>query len=326
MHYLFDKHWFEEHQRKLLPFFNIKIIRRILKIYKDIPVNKKVINITPNSITWIDKIIKKRIYCKTDFRTDNTYSKKLFYSFYPIWYLFHTWDMVINFLKLPALNLGFDTLTVYPDAGDPGTTSMDGQLLSDRTSVTTWANLRASATNAGRNTLTSGNFIRLLEQFGGWRQLMRAWFGFDTSSLDPSTVISSAILSFHGNGNAIANEFTSDIVLIESTQASNTTLVTGDWAKYGSTELAPRFAFSSWDKDNYNAMSLNPAGIANINKAGVTKYAILESHDYDNDEPVLNDKDASIQGYWSDYGSNEPKLVITHAIAVATARTQGYIF
>ena len=115
MNYLFDKNWFQKKQRILLWLLNtplIKIVFRwIMRIHKyDCPLKIKITEITPNSFSWGDRYFKKKgkwyLERTTDFRTHNKYSKRLFYTFYLVWYLFHILDWIILDRELfPALNM-----------------------------------------------------------------------------------------------------------------------------------------------------------------------------------------------------------------------------
>src|SRR3990167_5386340 len=120
MSYLFDKKWFADKQEFLLWLLNTPIIRIWFRHIMRIDCTKKVVLILPNTY-WIyegDKI-------KADFRAHNKFSKRLYYDFYPLWWTFHQWDMLIANPFRPAWNLGFDTLTVYPDP-NVEVTSVDG--------------------------------------------------------------------------------------------------------------------------------------------------------------------------------------------------------
>jgi hypothetical protein len=148
MTYLFDENWFARHQSKLLWLLNTPLIkiwfRWILRIRKfDCPLKTKIAGIAPNNFTFNQKLvlidhiklkkgwviydptnrqhkrlrksclIEKRIALErtTDFRTHNKFSKRLFYAFYPVWWLAHQWDTLFANQWQPAWNLGFDTLT-----------------------------------------------------------------------------------------------------------------------------------------------------------------------------------------------------------------------
>ena len=324
---MFDKFWFKKHQKKLLWLLNNSITKRwfryCLRIRK-YDCSQKITEITPNSISWGDRYFENKgkwyLERTTDFRTHNKYSKRLFHVFYPIWYSFHIWDIIVNFLKLPKLNLGFDTLTVYPDPGDPGTTTVDGAVRSDRTITVNWATLRGSA-NAVLTTDLDNIFIRIYNSTGasnGWRDGWRAFFGFDTSSLPDTATVTAATISISGDGIAENNGFTSSIVCVASTQASNTTLTTSDWASYGATEFITRVGFASWNENAYNDFSLNASGIGNISKTGVSKFTFLESHDFDNSEPALAIADSIISCYFADQTgtTQDPKLVVTYSMTV----------
>ncbi len=321
---MFDKFWFKKHQKKLLWLLNNSITKKwfryCLRIRK-YDCSQKITEITPNSISWGDRYFKKKgkwyLERTTDFRTHNKYSKRLFYAFFPVWLLFHWWDTLVNYLDLPELNLGFDTLTIYPDPGDPGANSVDGAFYSDRPTPVNWATLRGSATT--KSSIASPELFIRLNSTGvnSWRYAARTFATFLTSSLGSSATISSAVISWSGDTAAASDGFTSSIVTVASTQASNNSLSTADWNSYGATELSSRKTVASWNPNGFNDFTLNSNGISNINKTGVSKFAWLESNDFDNTEPSIV-ADTAVEVYTADQTgtTQDPKLVVTYSMTV----------
>jgi hypothetical protein len=84
----------------------------------------------------------------TEFRTNAKFARRLYYALKPIWQVMHLWDKLVS--PVPYLNLGFDTLTKYPDA-DAETDTVDGD--AQRSSVSQiWADILAGAGTTGRST------------------------------------------------------------------------------------------------------------------------------------------------------------------------------
>src|SRR3990167_8597062 len=111
---LFGKDWFFKHQKILLLLTNTLIGRYILRIHGDkSSVGKnKIVRIERNAIYWRGKKPDEFV---VEVRTHPKFAKRILYTFYPIWYLIHLWDTLFANNFAPNLNLGFDTLTVYPD-------------------------------------------------------------------------------------------------------------------------------------------------------------------------------------------------------------------
>lgn len=121
------------------------------------------------------------------------------------------------------------TLTVYPDAGDPGTTTCDGVVYK---SDATWAGARDAATGTVGINETSDNIARTFYNSAGpTYHARRGFFLFDSSALTAAATISAGVISFAGTGAAVINIDTSSIHIVASTPASNTALAAADFAQ-----------------------------------------------------------------------------------------------
>lgn len=205
------------------------------------------------------------------------------------------------------------TLTVYPDASDPGTTSTSGMIAATQT--TPWSAVRDATAGASVGVVpTQASFIRTAWN-GTNYGIKRGFFLFDTSALTSAASISAAVISLAAQGAAGINEDTSTIHVVSSTPASNTTLVVEDFDQVGSTSFGS-LAMASWvaTDTTYNAFALDANGIANISKTGVSKFATRNSRDFDNSAPTgVND----ITCYFSGQAgtTTDPKLVITYTVS-----------
>ena len=145
---MFGKNWFKKHQRLLLWLLNKPLVkywfRWVLRIHKDLKREERIVGISPNHYDVLVKQTKKRVWLRSDFRTHNKFTKRIFYAFYPIWWLCHQWDILFANRFVPQLNFGFDTLTVYPDA-DPETYTVDGFVMGAWRS--TWAQTHNEASS-----------------------------------------------------------------------------------------------------------------------------------------------------------------------------------
>lgn len=312
---MFNKQWFLKYQRILLFLSNTWIGRKIFRIDgKRSSVGKnKIIAIIPNAIFW-----KEKDEFVVEFRTHKKFSKRLFYVFKPVWYLMHWWDILIANQVKPDWNLGFDSLTVYPDA-DPETTSTDGD--ANRASVDqTFTDIRSGAGTgqdpAGTN---GGPYLAASTTTDQFAQQNRYFGLFDTSSLDDDATVSAATLSIYGAAKS-NNLGSPEIVTVSSSPASNTNIVAADYAiaNFGSTEFASRLSYASFTTSAYNDISLNASGISNISLTGISKFGIISGWDFDN----------SFGGSWSSAAvsqmrfntadvadtTTDPKLAITFSL------------
>jgi len=314
---VFDNLWFRKYQKALLWLANTGYGRDVLAINgsKSEVRNNKILAILPNAIAW-----KEDGIYRAEFRTHNKYSKRLFYEYNLIWRIIHAWDTKIANLYLPRLNLGFDTLTVYPDPHTE-TTTVDGRVY--RSGVNeAFATIIAGA-GTGVGDAAADNIVCNLaasatsNQFA---QLIRGVFLFDTSALGASD-ISAATLSLNGGATELGGVKTNglgspDLHIAGATTASNTALSNSDYANVGGTSFGSVTYANIQAVDSYTDWSLNASGIANISKSGVSKFSLRHSWDIN----------GSFTGTWasgaaSHFGfrlaetagtTKDPKLVVTY--------------
>lgn len=317
MYNYFDKEWFKKHQSKLLWLLRFSLFRRILRIETD----KPIIKIEPNSYTVFLEDNGETWKVQTDFRTHWKYSKRLYYAFKPLWYAFHVWDMIINPL-VPQWNLGFDTLTKYPDP-DPETSTVDGDVFQSYGlgSGVDWSSI-VGAVGSGASSAGGGvdGVLFLSDNVSNkWRQLRRGVFLFDTSSLGSPASISAAVLSLRGTDKSDGLSASPTINIYSSAPASNTDLVAGDFDSLGSTEFATSVTYASWTTSGYNDFTLNASGIANIDKTGISKFGARNAnYDVANVAPTWASTQLSYFSFDTAEGTgttNDPKLVVTYSAA-----------
>ena len=321
MKYLFDIDFFKTHQRKLLWLLNTPIIkvwfRWVMRIRK-YDCQERITEITPNSISWGDRYFKKKgkwyLERTTDFRTHNKYSKRLFYAFFPLWYLFHCWDMTINFLRLPALNLGFDTLTVYPDA-NPESTSVDGRIYTLNKTSYTLARDAASG-DAFQDAGSQDSFFNSLgvpNDAGKYGLSLKVYL-FDTSTMGANTTITAATMSiWFTTGGSKNNADSISSTIVETAPASNTSLAVGDFSSRIFTDLGS-ITFAAWTAGQYNDTALNATGLTKISKTGITKLGLTTSIDVSNTAPTGSNQLSDLAFADITGTANDPKLVVTYTL------------
>lgn len=305
---VFNEQWFLKHQTILLWFINTNLGKLFFCINgKRSSVGKnKIIKLLPNSITW--KVGK--LY-STEFRIHDKFSKRLFYGLKPVWYLLHFWDTLFANNLNSHLNLGFDTLTAYPDAST-GATTVDGRVYRQGVSES-FATLRAGA---GTNVDATGSgddvYLESTSSSNVYTSLQRSIQTFNTAALTAQSVLNSAVLSLFGQGKA--NGLGSlDLHVAGSTPAANNTLVAADYSQVQTTSFGS-VAYASFSIVAYNDITLNSTGVAAISKTSITKFSEQISADILNSASWSSAAISSLQWASADTAgtTNDPKLVVTY--------------
>lgn len=323
---VFSPAWFERYQTVLIGLLRMPVIGRelrdVLAIRRhDVGYDGRIVRITPHSYT----VANPDGTFTTDFRTHHKYAKRLRYQLDGLWQAAHAWDQYIANPLVPALNVGFDTLTVYPDAGDPAASAVDGPV--ERNGVDeTWATIRAATGTGTGATTTVSPFIdiRASATANQWQLLGRSIFLFNTSALTASATISSATLSLYGEAAQTFDNLSvsPNIDIYTSAPASNTTLALGDFSTLGTTsQTGSPITYAGWNGAGYNAFAFNATGIASISKTGVSKFGAQNAnYDASNVAPTwTNVARSAVSGYYADQlgSTNDPKLEVTYSKAQA---------
>lgn len=307
---MFDKLWFRKYQKILLWLCNTPLIsiwfRNILRIHKNgSSVGKRTIKaILPNAIIWAEQ---GKTYW--EFRTHDKFAKRLYYAFRPLWQLSHIWDMRLANNFAPQWNLGFDSFgPYYSNAGGDGNIEVNSGTWSTAHDATSGTSAPAAA--AGRVICA---FISGTTYYVG-----RAFLPFDTSGLDDTATISGAVLSIYETDHHGTDE---TYVVVQSTQASNTSLADGDFDALGTTSGGSILS-SGMTTNAYNDIALNATGIGWISKTDYTPLAIRGQRDINNTAPTTWE-DTNFN--FSDQAgtANDPKLVVTTS---TTAVSTGYAY
>lgn len=311
----FGKEWFAKHQRKILWCLNAPVIGRIsrwiLRIDKDCP-KAEIIDIKPNCYTIRGE---KEDEYTTDFRTHWKFAKRIYFAFRPMWWAMHTWDEIFADKYSPELSFGFDTLTAYPDTGNPGETTVDGFISRYSATGETFSTIVAGA---GTSVYDTSMQVRLTEHAttsSRYVRLHRAFCHYDTSSLTADSIISNVVLSLYLTK---ANSFASSPLthIIESTIISDNTLTTLDFVNTGSVDFGS-IAYDDLNSSVYNDFTLNESGIANVSKTGVSKFASKSSWDFTRTGPAWEggkEFRLTISPADNEGTDNDPKLTVTYTL------------
>lgn len=210
-------------------------------------------------------------------------------------------------VKIVKGKRGNTTSTFFSDSGG------DGAITSGPNA--SFATVRAGTTLGADNTAAQGNVYIDTAIY-----IRRLYFPFDTSPIDAGDTISSATLTLtHPNVNQLDSGLS--IGLVQSNQASLTTLATTDWVTNFTRISTDKTIASFGAADTTYDYVFNATGEGIVAQgSGFTKVAALISKDIDNDS-------AGIGGNYSDfYFSNEagttkdPFLTVEHASSATPAQ------
>lgn len=320
---VFSKEWFKKYSNAItfvarLPFIGELIFN--FKKFGHYIDRKKIVEVTPNSVIEFIGYKKGKVELKQHFFVRNEYALRLQKVFYPIWIIFHTWDMLIANNFCPQLNLGFDTLTVYPDTGT-GRTTVDGLLQRYNSSGESWSSIRSGKGTRADPSASQDNFILMFsdETSNYFRYLNRSIFLFDTSSLTSVATISSSVISLYGTGKTDNLSTSPNIDIYTSTPSTDNNLQNSDFSQIGTTsQTGSPITYASWNTSAYNDFTFNATGIGNISKTGISKFGARNAnYDVSGTTPNwISQTSSGIKGYYSDNGSNKPKLVVTYTLPI----------
>jgi len=239
-----------------------------------------------------------------------------------------------SLLALPALRLpngllvpvvaGGNTTTVFPDPSDPGTNSVDGEILYISAGAG-WATLHdaAAGTDVTSTAATANVQVETVATSPNFGVIGRGFFLFNTGDIGDTDTIDSATFSFTASSKS--DQLSQSMALCASAPASSTTLGLADYDQVGGgapgtvDRGTAQITIANVDALGtvYNEITLTAASLtADINKTGVSKFAVRCSGDLSNTAPAhpsaaqtarVNIKTADTAGTGAD-----PKLVVTH--------------
>lgn len=318
---VFSRGWFARHQRPLLTALRTPIIgselRAALGIRRcDIGYDRRIVRLLPHAY-----VVANRDGSFTmDVRTHQKYAKRLRTQYDAIWRAAHAWDRFVANPLVPALNLGFDTLTVFPDP-HPETTTVDG-VVGRSTANETWGTIRSGAGTTSDDisslvfpTIGSGSLT------DRWAGIVRTILLYDASALTAAANISAATLSLVYLFKTDALVITPDQDIYTTTPASNTALVNADYGQFGSvSQTGSPVSYADVDVSGtaYTPFPFDATGIGNISKTGISKFGLRNaSYDAANVSPTWSASKFStfFLAMAENSGSLlDPKLVVTYTI------------
>jgi len=148
--------------------------------------------------------------------------------------------------------------------------------------------------------------------------IWRVFLPFDVSAIPDTDTIDSADLSVWPT--EVLDQYNDAygyIGVIQTSQASETSLTANDYDNVGVTKGAADWDITGISTGSYQTIALNATGLGWIDATGYTLIGLREGHDIEDvfpGDPGEADKRSSIKFYTSDQTGtdNDPKLVITH--------------
>lgn len=214
------------------------------------------------------------------------------------------------------------TLTVFPDAA----TSCDGIVYRAPNPDESFSVIRAGAGTHAVTSHTYGfaGFSAPTSGTNKYDFLYRTILMFDTSPLTASASISAAVLSLYLDAkfDDASNTPTADIYT--SSPTSTTSLVAGDFGRIGTTsQTGAAKTYAGHTAGAYNDFTFDSTGRGNINKTGISMFAVREAtYDVDGATPTWGSAADTLFKYLgatTSGTSQDPKLVITYTTAYTSS-------
>lgn len=321
---------FDKYQKEILAFVNTDYGRNWLadSFGQKIEKNERVVKVSPDSFHILKSIDKDKATIQATFYSRSPYLNKFQLALESLEiaseFRKNSWAedpfVIPHFAGetyksyLPTVMHIVSPATFNPDA-HPETTSVDGDAGRVNDSLETFATLNGGAGTRSEDSDVNIVELGLVRNEGSapfWRRCVRGFFLFDTSALTAGAIIRSAVFSFVSGSKSTA--WVESVALIGVTPASDTALVSADYSQTGSTRYSADLLISDIDAggSNYNNITVNATGLAQISKTGITKFGMKTASEIDSTEPSSAAFSASFYVTCSDNGSNKPKLVVTY--------------
>lgn len=317
---VFGRAWFDRYQGVLLSLLRAPIIggelRDALAIRRhDVGYDRCIVRILPHGYI-VDNMDGSWTF---DVRTHAKYAKRLRAAFAPIWRAAHAWDRFVANPIVPALNLGFDTLTAYPDP-EVAITACDGYVA--RSGVDeTWATIRSGAGNDASlgDAFAAGFQFIASTTVNQFSRLRRGIYNFDCLALPAGPTISDVTLSLFTQDRGDPGTLNPDADIYAATPAAHTTIANADYGQISTTSMtgAP-LSFATIFSAAYHDFVFNATGIATVSSAVVAYGSRNANFDAANVAPTWT---SNALTYWNSYhadqtgSADDPKLVVTYAPA-----------
>lgn len=216
------------------------------------------------------------------------------------------------------------TSTFTPDANTESN-SVDG--LVTYSFGTTWAETRNSTSGSPDDSATT---IYVNAEFTdlAFFAIGRGFLLFDTSSIGLNATITSATLDLTPSGNVFGADRSGVFYLATSSPSSNTGLVSGDFDNVGSTDLGSTtysYIFNT-NTSSIGLITLNSAGLDEINTTGITKFSLREERDFEDVSPGGGKFGLSVASADAPGTADDPSLEVVYTANNQNTPTFGIYF
>ena len=203
------------------------------------------------------------------------------------------------------------TLTVYPSAGD-------GQVFNGES---TW-----QAAHDGGGDGDVANYTATTSQVasgapGGTPGIRRSFLPFDTSSLPNDATITAVLLKIYVISIDTENSPTDSVSVIQTSQASTSSLAVTDYNSVGTTKGATDVLVSTLTTSAYNTFTFNATGLGWISLTGFSLIGLRLKSDNDNSDPGSVYTSVNFSTSEQSGTSQDPKLEITYTTPTTTSTT-----
>lgn len=321
---VFSNAWFARHQRPLLWMANSPLTRHALRDALLIDHGKPLVRLTPFHATWRERDGQLTTEC----HIARAFGYRLFTRIRPVWDALHWFDGHVANPYLPAFNLGFDTLTAYPDAY-PETTTVDGNVTREDYDYHSWSDLR---TGVGTGAETNGEvqtIFQITAMSGdptAWTLLRRSIATWNTAGIGAGATVTAATISWYGVSKDDPLSCTPSLNIYPATPSHMNALVAADYQQTGgntpTAQCDTAITYAGFNTSGYNTFTLNASGRANIAVAGISAFAMRNAN-YDAAGVAPSWADYDVYSYISAYFAEDatadhgrdPKLTITYTPA-----------
>jgi hypothetical protein len=325
---VFDADWFKSHQSSLLSWLNGSWLKRKLSRHAfRIEATEPITEIAPSH--YVVKLSETQR--RADFRTHPKYAKRLYYSLIVYWWFLHFLDWAVLDRFVPQFSFGFDELTVKSADGE-GSATCDGYVARIVTAGATLTSVRTGNGTSVSNTTTAGVGVRITchADTDKYYAIRRAGFTFDTAALGAGATVSDATFSIYSTDTYHANTYDTvdgsiNIVHffpeVDGYFTDPATFATADYNSWGTTIYSTMSYADFVVSNGLKAFSLDAAGIANLNKTGISILGMRVGSDISETGITWKTSaDVAVGVRWVDYTgtTSDPRMVITYTPAATT--------
>jgi len=260
---------------------------------------------------WITLLLPNCFHCYNGesnriavFYSRQPLADNLYKNYKNLWNLFHLWDL--NFAnKIPRLawaNLGFDSLTAYPQAGKGGSNTTTDASIYENSYSSSFDEARL-----GRDLIVDNSNILYLScnYYASSYYIYRYFATIETTSILAAYSLNSISFSFYISQNMANYLPNGNIHAVTHSSSSNNTFTTSDWDKINFNTKG------YWNNDNTNGMKTISLNNSIIVPGGITKLALIYEGDLNNIAPT---GETLLYGNTADASINKPYLTIGYSL------------